>query len=258
MIDRRTFLGSTLGGLGLGIEDGVAGSQRVKPLPVNPIPATHSGFEEYEQALASSNGLEALGIPPSWSFVREGFHPLTPERIVIVPPDAADPYCYRDWSGSPPGGTVLIRTTNCCSSCGSWTCSPATTACPAIWRSGRTRSRSERPSARRASVITSDCSTSSKPPEPSSSETIPWTGGSSCSRAASTTGRAWTSSRSTPCSVTCFRSGRFVYRVLALAAQTARAIAQASSWVEVSRMDRISAARFVNRRAAEALAKVHW
>ena len=48
------------------------------------------GFEEYERMLSKTDQLETLGIPPSWSLVREGFHPLTPDRVVILEPDAVN------------------------------------------------------------------------------------------------------------------------------------------------------------------------
>jgi hypothetical protein len=271
MIDRRTFLGSTLGGLGLGIEGGVAGPQRVKPLPDNPIPATLSGFEEYEQALASSNGLEALGIPPSWSFVREGFHPLTPERSVIVPPDAADPYRYRDLSEQLKERLVRFAT---------WRDRPYSDnkLLLILWLMDLLTSYYRVPG-----YLEKWADTLAK------REALGTTGVGhhfGLLHQFQTTGTVelrnhpvdwwlflfpggidyWESLDEQPVhamlghvfAVPWGTTGRFVYRVLALAAQTARAVDQASSWVEVSRMDRISAARFVNRRAAEALAKVHW
>ena len=39
---------------------------------------------EHERILAASSNLNLLGIPPSWSAVRDGVHPVAPERVVIV------------------------------------------------------------------------------------------------------------------------------------------------------------------------------
>lgn len=39
---------------------------------------------EYERALSATTELASLGIPQSWSSVREGFHPFSPERMVIM------------------------------------------------------------------------------------------------------------------------------------------------------------------------------
>ena len=40
---------------------------------------------EYEAVLARSPGLELLGLPRDWSAVKQGFHPFSPERVVILP-----------------------------------------------------------------------------------------------------------------------------------------------------------------------------
>jgi hypothetical protein len=43
--------------------------------------------EDYERILAGFPHLEWLGVPRSWDRVREGFHPFSPERVVIFSGD---------------------------------------------------------------------------------------------------------------------------------------------------------------------------
>jgi len=85
VIDRRRFLTASLG-LGLGIDNGAAGEDRLagNRNPKYDIPAVRPGLAEYEQILAQTENLNPLGVPRSWSVVREGFLPLSPERVVIL------------------------------------------------------------------------------------------------------------------------------------------------------------------------------
>jgi hypothetical protein len=39
----------------------------------------------YERILSHTDSLEILGVPRSWSVVRQGFHPFAPERIAVLP-----------------------------------------------------------------------------------------------------------------------------------------------------------------------------
>jgi hypothetical protein len=42
-------------------------------------------LSEYERILSHTDSLEILGVPRSWSVVRQGFHPFAPERIAVLP-----------------------------------------------------------------------------------------------------------------------------------------------------------------------------
>jgi hypothetical protein len=83
MLDRRAFLRSSavaaLGG---------AGSDPAVPRPAppapGPLPPGHPELAAYERALAGSPELELLGIQRSWSVVREGFPPFSPERVLVL------------------------------------------------------------------------------------------------------------------------------------------------------------------------------
>ena len=82
MINRRNFLDSSLG-LGLGnqiVNAGTAPRSTDSSANGRQYPSPN----EYEQALAGYDRLEVLGIPRSWSVVTDGFHPIPPERVVIV------------------------------------------------------------------------------------------------------------------------------------------------------------------------------
>ena len=83
MIHRRGFLTA---GLGLGIGNGMPGANQpaAEYDSKHDIPPVHPEFVEYERILAQTTYLPALGIPRSWSVVREGFHPVSPERVVIM------------------------------------------------------------------------------------------------------------------------------------------------------------------------------
>jgi hypothetical protein len=39
----------------------------------------------YERILSQTDRLDILGVPRSWSVVRQGFHPFAPERIAVLP-----------------------------------------------------------------------------------------------------------------------------------------------------------------------------
>lgn len=77
MINRRSFLGVGVGlRLGLGKDGSIDG----------PIRSPRSEQDQYEQTLAETDRLELVGIPRSWAVVRQGFLPLSPERVVIMRP----------------------------------------------------------------------------------------------------------------------------------------------------------------------------
>ncbi len=83
-INRRQFLG---GLSGVATAAGIAGST---PADVRQFTQDKrlAWIPEYEQKLAESQELEVLGIPRSWWHVRQGLHPFSPERTVVVYPDS--------------------------------------------------------------------------------------------------------------------------------------------------------------------------
>lgn len=86
MINRRNFLGAGVGlGLGLGRDGSVD----------KPIRSCRSEQDHYEQTLAKTDRLELVGIPRSWAVVRQGFLPLSPERLMIMRPTNSQ------WLGDP-------------------------------------------------------------------------------------------------------------------------------------------------------------
>src|SRR4051812_13866501 len=46
---------------------------------------------EYERILSQTDRMDVLGRPRSWSVVAQGFHPFSPERIVVMPSGSAPP-----------------------------------------------------------------------------------------------------------------------------------------------------------------------
>jgi hypothetical protein len=93
MIDRRSFL-SSAAGLGLApgagflgrLADGEAGRMR-HALPAGGLPRETLELAKYEATLSACHRLDPLGFPHSWSLVREGFHPVSPQRVAIMPSD---------------------------------------------------------------------------------------------------------------------------------------------------------------------------
>ena len=78
---RGFFVGAA--GLGLGINS---------PMPRNltrPAAPDHSPEQlKYEHLLATTDQLEQLGIPRTWSVVEQRFHPFHPDRIAVLPSGA--------------------------------------------------------------------------------------------------------------------------------------------------------------------------
>jgi len=95
MIDRRNFLGSSFGfglipGLGPSGEHSCAAGSGSQDAP-SEHPPSHEPQQRVsltadEAVLAEYPHLSTLGVPRSWSLVRDGFHPVSPERVVIMPP----------------------------------------------------------------------------------------------------------------------------------------------------------------------------
>lgn len=47
--------------------------------------ASAPGLSSYERILSQTDRLDILGVPRSWSVIRQGFHPFAPERIAVLP-----------------------------------------------------------------------------------------------------------------------------------------------------------------------------
>jgi len=77
MINRRSFLGAGVAlGLGIGNNDPANGQNC----------HAYGDQDEYERTLAQTDRLELVGVPRTWSVVLEAFLPLSPERVVIMRP----------------------------------------------------------------------------------------------------------------------------------------------------------------------------
>lgn len=80
--NRRGFFTGTLGlGLGLGTAGPLTVPGRAHADVANHAPA----LTRYERILSQTDRLDILGVPRSWSAVRQGFHPFAPERIAVLP-----------------------------------------------------------------------------------------------------------------------------------------------------------------------------
>ena len=50
-----------------------------------PLATPPPDLAEYERILSQTDRMDVLGRPRSWSVVQQGFHPFSPERIVVMP-----------------------------------------------------------------------------------------------------------------------------------------------------------------------------
>ncbi len=82
MIDRRAFLGSPLALAITAPKPSEAGASEVFSVQVRARQAADPGLQ-YEQLLAGLKCLRVLGLPHSWSLVRDRLHPFSPDRVVI-------------------------------------------------------------------------------------------------------------------------------------------------------------------------------
>ena len=80
--NRRGFFTGTLG-LGLGL--GTAGPLTVPGRAHADVAPHGPALTSYERILTQTDRLDILGVPRSWSVVRQGFHPFAPERIAVLP-----------------------------------------------------------------------------------------------------------------------------------------------------------------------------
>src|SRR5262245_46953995 len=96
MIDRRDFFRRTCGmATGLGVTAPRQGDPNERTARGEPAGPLDPALAEYERTLAAADRFELLGLPRSWWVVRQGFHPVAPERVVIVRPGT------HDWSNDP-------------------------------------------------------------------------------------------------------------------------------------------------------------
>ena len=94
MFDRRSFLGfSVATGLGLpslspacAVDLAMRGSPDDEPQFPN----------EFERALSLPNAIDVLGRPRCWSLVRDGLHPISPERVVVMSEEGCDSWLSRE------------------------------------------------------------------------------------------------------------------------------------------------------------------
>lgn len=87
MLNRRSFLRRSLAtGITL---PGVAAGATVSH-PCSP--------SEFERLVAMADSLDLLGRPHSWSLVRDGFHPISPERVIVMTDQGGDGWSSRDHS----------------------------------------------------------------------------------------------------------------------------------------------------------------
>lgn len=80
-LDRRSFLraGMGIGAAGCGVSDGTQAAPRERALC-----GAGGLVTEYERILATANLFNSLGHPRSWSLVQQGFLPISPDRVLIL------------------------------------------------------------------------------------------------------------------------------------------------------------------------------
>jgi hypothetical protein len=83
LVNRRSFLRRSLAS-GLGLSSPGAADPGATCTPTSELAESEVGLTEYERTIANLTNLDLLGRPRSWSLVRQGLHPITPERVVTV------------------------------------------------------------------------------------------------------------------------------------------------------------------------------
>lgn len=92
MMSRRRFLTTTPA---LGVASTASVSALGMP-PAGDQPAATTPLAGYESILAATDRLDLFGRPRDWSRVRQGFHPISPERVIIVREKGGDGWLGRD------------------------------------------------------------------------------------------------------------------------------------------------------------------
>ena len=85
MQNRRDFFSRLLGAT-LGADSAFLATKSIARSAASRPRRKSAEQEEYEQALEMlpTRPFEALGVPRSWSTTQDGFHPISPERIIIL------------------------------------------------------------------------------------------------------------------------------------------------------------------------------
>jgi hypothetical protein len=81
MINRRSFFRNSLG---LSASLGTTATKATQNISIRD--ETNPPLGDFERILANTNQIDLLGLPRSWGLVRERFHPISPERVVILQP----------------------------------------------------------------------------------------------------------------------------------------------------------------------------
>ncbi len=81
LIERREFLQTTIGTV-----SGMVMSSFCQATAMAEVDTRPDWLTKYEQTLE----IELFGIPQSWSCIRKGLHPFSPERTLILPSQAHD------------------------------------------------------------------------------------------------------------------------------------------------------------------------
>lgn len=85
MIERREFLQAAIGAVS------AMAMPTLHQVSVNAMRDPRPDWTtEFEQTMLASGDRELLGIPKSWQSVRQGLHPFSPERVLILPRQARD------------------------------------------------------------------------------------------------------------------------------------------------------------------------
>ena len=85
ILNRRSFLQA---GMGIGIGAAGGGLCHCGQAAQGETTIHNAGvpLSEYERILATTNRFNSLGYPRSWSVVRQGFLPISPERVLRFEP----------------------------------------------------------------------------------------------------------------------------------------------------------------------------
>ena len=82
---------------------------RATRAPRRPLVTPPPDLADYERILGRTDRMDVLGRPRSWSFVTRGFHPFSPERIVVIPSGADRSSCFGGYYGDRCGRLLRQR-----------------------------------------------------------------------------------------------------------------------------------------------------